>query len=108
MATRYEADYAGTGQLMRTDEMLAAVADAGAKALAYGEEISPVGKGRDPHPGMYKAGWRMETSSAGGPAHDRAEARIINDALDEVLADVVDGHDVPAKVLAYLEEQGRL
>ena len=104
MATSYEGNYAGIGQLMRSDEMLAVVAEAGAKALAYAESISPVGSGRDPHPGMYKGGWRMETASAGGPRHDRAEARIINDALDEVLADVVDGHDVPAKVLAYIEE----
>jgi hypothetical protein len=104
MATRYEANYAGIGQLMRSDEMVAVVADVGAKALAYAQEISPVGHGRDPHPGMYKAAWRMETSSAGGPHHDRAEARILNDALDEVLADVVDGHDVPAKVIAYIEE----
>jgi hypothetical protein len=104
MATRYESNYEGIGQLMRSDEMLAIVSEVGQKALDYAQDISPVGHGRDPHPGMYRSAWRMETSRAGGPSHDRAEARIINDALDEVLADVVDGYDVPAKVIAYLEE----
>lgn len=100
--TSYEGNYAGTGELMRSDEMLAVMADVGAKALAYAEEISPVRTGR------YKAGWRMDASSAGGPSRDRAEAVVANDAVDEVLADVVDGYEIPAKVLAYLEEQGRL
>jgi hypothetical protein len=105
VTTRYEADYAGIGQLMRSDAMLGAVTEVARNALEYAESISPVGKPPgDHHPGMYKAGWRLETSSAGGPAHDRAEARIINDALDEVLADVVDGHDIPARVLSYIED----
>jgi len=99
MATRYEPDYEGIGRLMRSDEMVQLVAATGQRALEYAEEISPVRTGR------YRAGWRMETSSAGGPSHDRAEARVINDAVDEVLADVVDGYDVPSRLLSYLGDE---
>ncbi len=97
---RYQADYQGTGELMRSPEMLALVSEKGALALAHAVEISPV------RTGEFAGGWRLEARSDGGPRANRAEAQVVNDAADEVLADVVDGHDVPARLLAYLEETG--
>ena len=103
MTVRYEGDYQGIGQLMRSDEMAAAMAAAAAPALDYAKAISPVGRD-DPHRGEYRENWHMDTLNAGGPDGRRAEARLVNDAQDRVLSDVVDGHLVPDKVLAYLTE----
>lgn len=108
MTVRYQPDYAGTGRILRSPEMLAMVSEVGEKALKHAIEISPVGGPGDHHRGEDRAAWRLETSSHGGPRANRAEAQVINDAADRVLADVVDGHDVPALVLGYLEADGAL
>ena len=107
MTVRYEGDYQGIGTLMRGDEMLAVMVEIASKGLDYARAISPVGR-NDPHRGEYRENWHMETSNAGGPNRNRAEAQLVNDAADRVLSDVVDGHDVPAKVLAYLGGLGDL
>jgi hypothetical protein len=93
---RYQADYRGTGELMRGPEMqelMRARAEAGAE---FARSIAPE------HTGEYKASIHVEATGHGGPRGDRAEARIV--AGSDHAADVEwrDGYHVLARTADHV------
>lgn len=100
---RYEPDYAGVGALMRGPEMQGAMADAAADVMRRAEDMAPVGHPpQDPHPGMFRSGFSVSVTGDGGPALDRAEGRVLNDAEDSVLVESYDHF----RTLEYALESG--
>lgn len=88
MTVRYEPDRDGIGELMRGLEMQDAMREAAADILERAEATAPVGTPPgDPHPGMYRSGFGLTVTGDGGPAHDRAEGRVENDAEDSLLVE---------------------
>jgi hypothetical protein len=71
---RYNPDLRGTNDLMTSEEMLAVVVAAAQAGMSYAQSISPVKSGD------YLSSFRIETDHRGGPQHDRAEARLVNDS----------------------------
>ena len=97
MSARYQPDREGIGQIMRSPEMELIVREIAEEGMAHAVGISPE------RTGEYKAGFRLTSTRRGGPKDDRAEAQVVNGALDRVLSDVVDGHDVFRQALAHIE-----
>jgi hypothetical protein len=62
--------------------MIEEMVDRGRKVMEYAQATAPVyeGTGEDPHRGRYKGSFRLQAFAHGGRHHDRAEARITNDA----------------------------
>jgi hypothetical protein len=88
---RYEADFAGLGELLRGGEMQSAMREVAGDIMERAEALAPVGHPpQDKHPGMYKAGFSLSVSGHGGPLQDRAEGRVTNDAEDVLLVEDVD------------------
>lgn len=71
---RYEYDYAGTNRAMTSPEMLAVLVEAAEAGKAFAQRIAPV------RTGEYEKSFRIEGELRGGPRHDRAEARLVNDS----------------------------
>lgn len=71
---RYSPDIRGTNELMTGEEMLAVMEAAAQAGMSYAQNISPVDTGD------YVSSFRIETEHRGGPQHDRAEARLVNDS----------------------------
>lgn len=69
---RYQWDIASTNELMNDPEMVAVLRAAAERGAEYAASIAP----RDT--GEYARSFEVETSTKSGPAHDRAEARLIN------------------------------
>lgn len=71
---RYESNISGTNELMTSPEMLALMTAAAQAGMAYAQRISPVESGE------YVSSFRIEGDLRGGPRHNRAEARLINES----------------------------
>lgn len=102
MAVRFEYDYAGVGEYMRTDaELLAALHERAQTALAFAKAIAPVGTPQeaDHHPGHYR-----ESLQVDGPHgfRDRAGYLLGSDA-DYAIA-VEAEHEVLARTVAAFSD----
>ena len=71
---RYEKDIRGTNELMTSPEMLAVMVAAAEAGKEFAERVSPR------RTGDYAGSFRIETDLRGGPQHNRAEARLVNDS----------------------------
>jgi hypothetical protein len=71
---RYESNISGTNDLMTSEEMLALMVAAAQAGMSYAQRISPVDTGE------YVESFRVEGEIRGGPARNRAEARLVNDS----------------------------
>lgn len=80
MAT-YKGSYEGIGELLRSEMMVAAMAERAKAVQEMAEQLAPesiVGSTLSP-PGRYKKSFRVETSKRGGFRKNRAEAKVVND-----------------------------
>jgi hypothetical protein len=93
----YRPDRLGTATLLRSREMAALVTEAAEEAKRHAEQIAP----RDT--GHYAASFRVETTHRGGPHHDRAEARLINDAGYAWAVEFVNGDRVLGRAAEFIE-----
>jgi hypothetical protein len=69
---RFVADYAGTGEMLRTDYMLAAVMRHAGRIEDIAVAISPLDQGE------YVSSFHIIPTTHGGPKGDRAQARVEN------------------------------
>lgn len=102
---RYEKNIAGINEVMNGPEMIAvlrAAADAGGRHAAG---IAPRRISADQH---YADSFRVETSTHAGPAHDRGEARLVNDSDHATAVEWTDdgGHRVLGRTVDYIEAHG--
>lgn len=97
MGVRYKADYAGTGQLMRSAEMLAMLGEVAGHGAEFARSIAP----RDT--GEYADSIRVDSTRRGGSHKDRAEAQIIADSDHAAYVEWRDGYHVLERTLAFLE-----
>lgn len=103
MSIRYRADYAGTGEGMRSPEMQALVRQVAEKGMAFAVGIAPVGGRRDPHPGEYKAAFEVQAGIYEGAPGPRAQAALVNTADHAADVEWRDGHKVLTRTLGFLE-----
>ncbi|MCW2870891.1 hypothetical protein [Actinacidiphila oryziradicis] len=71
---RYQEDIGGTNKLMTSPEMLAIMVAAAEAGKEFAKGIAPVKSGD------YVSKFRVEGELKGGPRHNRAEARLVNDS----------------------------
>lgn len=103
--TRFDYDYAGVGEFMRTDPALAAAVRARAElALEFARSIAPVGTPaeNDEHPGHYRESLKIE-----GPVmfRDRAGYQLGSDAPYATAVEH-DHHTIGAAVAAFGDPRG--
>lgn len=98
----YRKDISGTNELMTGPEMVALMAAAAEKGKEYARSISPR------RTGDYADSFRVETTAKGGPKHNRAEARLVNDS--DHAADVEwrnhGGERILGRTVDFVEEHG--
>lgn len=75
--------YAGVGELLRSAEMEAEMRRRGELVKQQCEATAPVFE-PGPHPGRYRDAFRVESTREGGVKHDRAAAKVVNDAPENV------------------------
>jgi hypothetical protein len=66
------------------------------RAFSAAEAISPVDEG-GPHPGRYRASFRVRSGTNGGIHHDRAFAELSNDSPEAVYVEWGNGHEGTAQ-----------
>lgn len=98
MASQFTLSYKGVGEMLRSEEMVAAMGALGEKVKERAETIAPVAKS-GPHPGRYKESFEVETTNRGGYEHDRARARIRNFAPEGLWVEVGSKHNRAHHVL---------
>jgi hypothetical protein len=102
MTVRYQADYKGTGQLMRSPEMLAVLE----QVARRGESIARSLAASHVVTGDYEASFIITTSRRGGDRKDRAEARLLNTSGHAVDVEWRDDLHILARTAGYLEATG--
>jgi len=102
---RYEWDIAGTNVLMNDPEMVVLLRTAAEAGGRHAAGIAPRRSSADEH---YADAFRVETSTHAGPAHDRAEARLINDSDHATAVEWTDdgGHRVLGRTVDWIEQHG--
>lgn len=80
MPAKFKMSRKGVGQLLRSRMIEADMLYRAEKIEAVAEASSPVGGPGDPHPGMYKASWKVTSTSRGGARRNRATATVSNTA----------------------------
>ncbi len=81
MGASFRASYEGIGELLKSPMMEAEMRRRAEKVRAAAEARAPVGDpASDPHPGRYKASFRVVSGRAGGVKGDRAFGRTLNDS----------------------------
>ncbi|MCO6011416.1 hypothetical protein NE236_41350 [Actinoallomurus purpureus] len=98
----YQPDIRGTNELMNSPEMLALVTAAAEKGKEHAISISPR------RTGTYAGSFRVEANVKGGPRHDRAEARLVNDSGHAADVEFKNrgGERVLGRTVDYIEEHG--
>lgn len=74
---RYKKNYAGIGEMINEPWMVADMHVRAERVAAVAESTAPVFE-TGPHPGRYKAGFRVTSGSHGGLNGDRAFGRVTN------------------------------
>jgi hypothetical protein len=80
-SAKYTSSYVGVGEMLRSDEMLEAMASKAEKIKVLAEElahVSPVGSQLSPS-GAYKKSFKIHLSKNGGRHANRAEAKVVSD-----------------------------
>lgn len=77
MAGAFDPSYAGLGELLVSPEMQAAMRQKAQQAADYAEALSPVGPVGDPHRGLYKSSWEVDSGVRSAPSR-RAYGRVTN------------------------------
>ncbi|MFD4394648.1 HK97 gp10 family phage protein [Kitasatospora sp. NPDC058478] len=75
---RFKLSSKGVGQLLKSAEVRADMVRRAEAIKAAAEATSPVGGPGDPHPGQYRASWRVTSTGRGGRRRDRATATVAN------------------------------
>jgi len=84
----YKQSYAGVGDLLRADFMVADMHARAERVKLAAEAIAPVGKTSDgdKHPGRYKASFTVESGIRHGRT-SRAVGRVVNDSPEAFLVE---------------------
>jgi hypothetical protein len=98
----YRPNIRGTNKLMTSPEMVALMAAAAKKGEGYAQSISPR------QTGEYAESFRVETTAKGGPRHNRAEARLINDSAHAAAVEWQNngGERVLGRTVDFIEQHG--
>lgn len=96
----FKPDHAGVGRMLRSDFMERAMRVKAEGIMARAVALAPVGRGRDKHPGRYKASFHIRSHSRGGATRDRAEAIVYNDAPEALYVEYGHRGAEPYRVLA--------
>lgn len=83
MAGKFNADYAGIGEMLNADFMEAAMRDRAERGKEFAVAVAPVDVDGD-HPGLYRDSFEVSSGKHGGFEHDRAYGRLTN-AVDYAL-----------------------
>jgi hypothetical protein len=78
----YKSNFAGIGQMLKSNFMMEAMAMKAEKVRAKAEDIAPVytGESELSPPGSYKRSFKIIITKRGGKNNDRAEAAVISDS----------------------------
>lgn len=80
MAARFKMSRAGVGRLLRSPMIQADVLHRAERIEEAAIALAPVGGSGDPHPGRYKASFKVTTRKRGGRRRNRATATVTNGA----------------------------
>jgi hypothetical protein len=80
MASKFTLNKAGVGQLLRSQGLRLELVRRAERIRAAAEAAAPVGGPGDPHPGLYRASFGVESTTRGGLRDDRAAAAVYNTA----------------------------
>lgn len=80
MPAKFKMSKKGVGELLRSPMIQADMLHRAERIEDAAISISPVGSPPDPHPGMYKAGFVVTTTTRSGRRRDRATATVANTA----------------------------
>lgn len=80
MPAKFKMSKKGVGQLLRSRMIQADMLNRAEKIEDLAVLIAPVGSPPDPHPGLYKASFKVTTTARGGRRKDRATATVTNTA----------------------------
>lgn len=97
MTIRYQPDHAGVGELMRSPEMLEMLEAKAQRGVDYARSIAPEATGE------YRESLRVDSVRRGGPARDRAEARVVADSDHAAYVEWQDDYHVLARTAAFIE-----
>jgi hypothetical protein len=86
--------------MLRSDFMERAMVEVAEGIMTRAIAIAPVGRGRDKHPGRYKASFHIRSHSRGGATNDRAEAVVYNDSEEALYVEFGHYGEEPYRVLA--------
>lgn len=99
---KFTASYAGIGEMLNSEFMQEAMHKRAEHGKDFAEPIAPVDE-EGPHPGRYKAAFRVSSGTHGGHEHDRAYGRLENDSPEALWVEVGtannDAHHVLARSL---------
>lgn len=87
MSSKMSFSYEAIGsQILRSNLMEAHMRDRAQRILLAALDRAPVydDPDRDEHRGRYRASFRIESTKQGGDRHDRAEAKVVNDAPEAI------------------------
>ena len=84
----FKASFSGIREMINAPFMVAEMRRRAERVAARAEATAPVGDpATDPHPGRYKASFRVESGRHGGYRHDRAYGRAVNDAPENFIVE---------------------
>lgn len=105
---RYEKNIAGVNEIMNGPEMVEFLRRAAENGGKYAARISPSGTHTHTDGERYADSFRVETATKAGPAHDRGEARLINDSDHATAVEFINngGARVLGRTVDYIEQHG--
>lgn len=99
---KYKPDIQGLGKVMRGKPMEGEMKHKAQVGRQYAEAIAQGFR----RTGEYANSFRVSSTSAGGPHHDRAAGYLYNDSDHALLVEVVDDHRVLGTVVDIIEHGG--
>lgn len=85
---RFQTSYTGIREMLNAPFMVREMRRRAERVAARAEAAAPIGDpATDPHPGRYKASFRVASGAHGGYRHDRAYGRVENTAPEAFIVE---------------------